>query len=178
MSLKAILFPLLTILSISGVLIYYTGINKQLISTNNKNIESIVDNQGDMIQLFLSTPSLQVNNNPTIKNGVKTFKQNIGSLKKVNSNSKLITKNGNIIYYFVIVMTIVQTMVIFALFIFFTHKISGPIHVITNYLREIRRGNFPKMRSLRKRDELQGFYGEFKETIEYLESTYQKKGEK
>nr|HPI23970.1 hypothetical protein [Spirochaetota bacterium] len=64
--------------------------------------------------------------------------------------------------------TVVQTAIIFILFIYFTHKISGPMHVMTNHLRAIRQGKKPHFRPLRKRDEFQAFYIELKETIDYL----------
>lgn len=175
MSVQAIIFPLMTILSISAVLIYFTGVNKKLIHKNHKHIEEIIGNQTNIIEMFLATPLLQSSTNPSIMKGVVTFKKDIGILKKINKKSLIITENGNIIFYFLIIMTVVQTAIIFALFIFFSHKISGPIQVITRYLREIRSGNMPTMRSLRKRDELKDFYDEFRETITYIQDNYSKK---
>lgn len=172
MSLKAVVLPLLTILSISAVLLYYADRNNRLVDKNNTYINDIVDNQDTMIEMFLSTPAFQQSKNPLIKNGVKTFKKNIGMLKKISKNSSVITENSAIVFNFLVIMTIVQTIIIFALFIFFTHKISGPIHVMTNQLRQLKNGQRPNLRPLRKNDELIVFYNEFRETLEHISDTY------
>jgi hypothetical protein len=65
-------------------------------------------------------------------------------------------------------MTVVQTAIIFFQFIFFSHKISGPLHVMSNYLKELRLDILPKFRPLRKHDELQEFYEEFCATMKHL----------
>ena len=39
---------------------------------------------------------------------------------------------------------------------------------MNNYLKQIREGKMPEMRSLRKKDELKGFNDELIKTIEYL----------
>ncbi len=65
-------------------------------------------------------------------------------------------------------MTVIQAAIIFFQFIFFSHKISGPLHVMSNYLKEMRLGIQPKFRPLRKNDELLEFYDEFCETMKHL----------
>lgn len=165
LSIRAVVLPLITTLGICAVLLYFADNTNKVIGDNNGQINTIVSNQDNMIDMFLSTPSLQYSNNPVIQNGVKTFKDNIGMLRKVTQNSKIITRNSIIVFYILIAMTVIQTAIIFFQFIFFSHKISGPIHVMTNYLREFRKGNSPPFRPLRKNDELQEFYEEFYKTI-------------
>ncbi|MCP4134822.1 MAG: hypothetical protein GY754_27860 [bacterium] len=169
MSLKAVIYPLVVILSISGVLLYFSIINNNLTKESNGYINEVIENQVKLIGMFLETPALQDLQDPKINEGTESFQTNIGKLKKIDQNSKTITNNESIILYFLVAMTIVQTIIIFSLFIFFSHKISGPLYVITNYLKEIRGGTFPKFRPLRKNDELVEFYEEFRVTMEYLE---------
>lgn len=167
-SIKAIILPLTTILLISSVLLYYAFENQKNVNRSNQHINEIVLTQDTMIDMFLQTPALQNSKNPVIRNAKNTFKNNIGKLKKIKDTSKIIVRNTNVVLYFLLIMTVVQTVIIFTLFIFFSHKISGPIYVIRRYMDEIRSGKMPKFRPLRKKDEFKDLYQEFQDTIDFL----------
>ncbi len=53
--------------------------------------------------------------------------------------------------------------------ILMTHRICGPAFVLDRSMNELREGRFPKMRGLRKKDELQGLYTSTSEAVEALE---------
>ncbi len=55
----------------------------------------------------------------------------------------------------------VMAMFLFFWGIFITHRVAGPIYIITRYLGEIRDGKTPDVRPLRKGDELQPFFDVF-----------------
>ncbi len=152
-SIKAVLLPLITVLIIGSILLYYAKVNSDY--TN-----AIVANQDRVMDVFLSTPALH-SDNSVIKTGKDTFKNNIGMLEEIRKNSESVL-------LFIVIMLIVQSVIIFAIFIFVTHRISGPIYVMVRYLREIREGKTPDARPLRKKDELKEFFKELHETIEYL----------
>lgn len=154
LSFKITAFPLITLIIISTVLIYFAV-------KNNSYINDVVKTQDSMIEMFLQTPALNNSENPAIKNGEKTFKENIGKLMSIKKNSKAAL-------YFIAAMTVIQSIIIFALIIFISHKISGPIFVITRYMKEINQGKIPHIRPLRKNDEFQEFYAEFSKTAQYL----------
>lgn len=168
LSAKAIIIPLISTLSISAVLLYFAINNYDITNLNNNYITQIVDNQDTLIDMFLSTPALQDADNPKIRDGIKTFNNNIGMLKNISKNSSIITKNSAIVFYFIIIMTIIQAIAIFSLFIFLSHKISGPIFVMRKYLKDLRENRMPAYRSLRKKDELKEFYNDFCDTIRLL----------
>lgn len=168
MSIKAIVLPLTTILLISAVLLYYAFENQGYVNQNNRKINEIVSTQHTMIEMFLETPALYNSKNTVVRDGDKTFKKNIGKLKEIKDNSTIIVKNSKIVLYFLLIMTIVQTAIIFILFLFFSHKISGPVYVIRRYLHAIRNGEQPEFRPLRKRDEFKELYQEFRDTVEFL----------
>ncbi|MDY6932617.1 MAG: hypothetical protein SVZ03_00165 [Spirochaetota bacterium] len=157
---KAVLWPLIITLIIGSVLLYYAKIN-------NNYTKSIVKTQDQMINLFLTTPALQNADNPMIMNAENTFRNNISMLFNMKKNSIRML-------YFIIVMIVIQSAIIFLLFIFITHKISGPVYVMTQYLRELRMGNIPKVRRLREKDELQDFHNELCETIKNISSRFEK----
>ncbi|TFH43252.1 MAG: hypothetical protein E4G96_01585 [Chrysiogenales bacterium] len=167
-SFRAVILPLLTTLAICAALLYFAAGTNRLIVNNNLNIDAIIDTQQSMLDMFLAIPALQDPASPTVKKCNAAFKENLKLTNEINSNHEGIKTNNRIVLYILIFMTVVQTLIIFSQFIFLSHKISGPIHVMSNYLAEIRKGNRPEFRPLRKNDELKRFYDEFRETVEYL----------
>jgi len=154
-SIKAVVLPLITILIIGSVLLYFAKKNADY--TN-----AIVANQDRVMDVFLSTPAMH-SDNSVIKTGQETFKDNIGMLEAIRKNSEFVLG-------FILVMIIVQSAIIFGIFLFITHRISGPILVMVRYLREIREGKTPVVRPLRKKDELKLLFTELQETMEYLKN--------
>jgi hypothetical protein len=49
-----------------------------------------------------------------------------------------------------------------------THRVAGPVFVLGHYLKVLSDGRFPRMRTLRRSDELKGFYGTFLEAVEAM----------
>lgn len=153
-SLKSVVFPLFSMLIISAVLIYFA-------LDNNIKIEEINSNQAEIIDTFLALPQLMSPQNKITLDANRKFKINLGK-------SREIQRNNTIVIYFLIIMTIVQTIIIFTLSIFRTHRISGPLYVMMKYLREMKEGKKPVIRPLRKNDEFKEFYDEFCNAIETM----------
>lgn len=49
-----------------------------------------------------------------------------------------------------------------------THRVAGPVHVMGHYMSVLAQGRFPAMRTLRRRDELKGFFRVFLEAVSRL----------
>lgn len=49
-----------------------------------------------------------------------------------------------------------------------THRVAGPVYVMSHYVAVLAKGRYPLMRPLRKRDELKGFFERFQEAIDLL----------
>lgn len=49
-----------------------------------------------------------------------------------------------------------------------THRVAGPIYVMTHYMSVLAQGRYPKMRPLRKNDELKAFFERFQTAVETL----------
>ena len=49
-----------------------------------------------------------------------------------------------------------------------THRVAGPVYVLSRYAKVLGEGGFPRMRALRRGDELTGFFEVFREAIERL----------
>jgi len=153
-AIKAVILPLVTILLISGVLIYYAY-------DNDRKINEINSNQAAIIDTFLSIPQLVDPQNQFTRDANQRFQINLGKSREIQQNIR-------IVLYFLIIMTVVQTVIIFSLSISLTHRISGPIYVMSKYLKDLREGKDLCLRPLRKGDQFQNFYNEFCDTINHL----------
>jgi hypothetical protein len=49
-----------------------------------------------------------------------------------------------------------------------THRVAGPVFVLGHYLRVLAEGRFPRMRTLRRSDELKVFFSTFLEAVEAM----------
>ena len=49
-----------------------------------------------------------------------------------------------------------------------THRVAGPIFVMGHYMSVLAQGRFPRMRTLRQRDELKGFFRTFIDAVSAL----------
>lgn len=153
-AIKAVILPLVTILMISGVLLFFAF-------DNDKKINEINNNQAAIIDTFLSIPQLVDPQNPYTRDANQRFQENLGKSREIQQNIR-------IVLYFLIIMTVVQTVIIFGLSISLTHRISGPIYVMSKYLAELREGKDVCVRPLRKGDQFQDFYNEFCDVVNEL----------
>jgi hypothetical protein len=160
-ALKSVIFPLISILVISSVLIFFA-------SENNRKIEEINSNQAAIIDTFLSLPQLADPQNTLTLEANKKFQMNLGKSREIQKNSRKMI-------YFLIIMTIVQTAIIFILAIVLSHKISGPIYIMRRYLNDLKAGKKISPRPIRKGDEFKEFYEEFCDTILKLAAKGKKK---
>jgi hypothetical protein len=49
-----------------------------------------------------------------------------------------------------------------------THRVAGPVFVMGHYLRVLAEGRFPRMRTLRRSDELKGFFKVFIDAVDMM----------
>ncbi|HXN40771.1 MAG TPA: signal protein [Myxococcaceae bacterium] len=49
-----------------------------------------------------------------------------------------------------------------------THRVAGPIYVISNYMLALSEGRYPNFRPLRKNDELKTFFDRFRSAVEAM----------
>ena len=81
---------------------------------------------------------------------------------------KEIARNNSILLYAVLIYLIVQGIVLSFIMIRRTHRISGPIYLLSVYTRDIIEGRYPQMRPLRRLDEFTDYYDLFAEMVETL----------
>jgi len=154
-------FQLKTAFSIIGVvsiisLIILSSITASVVYNNEKinNVYVIEDNIFQMMQ------AANIDNNTN--DGYKSIIDNLTNLH--NNNYSTIIKIAEYNKYLLaalIVTILFQGIVLFFMIIKITHRISGPIYVISNYFKDIIAGKIPKPRPLRNKDELKEFYNLF-----------------
>lgn len=84
----------------------------------------------------------------------------------IASMRKMVEYNGWLLWG-VTALIIIQGFVLFVLLILKTHRIAGPIYVMSNYMKLIISGKFPpSLRPLRDNDALKDFYDLFAEMVE------------
>jgi hypothetical protein len=70
--------------------------------------------------------------------------------------------------YYLIGFVLVMALCLFTWGIFMTHRVAGPIFIISRYLGQLASGEIPKPRPLRKGDELKGFFDTFSAMLNSL----------
>ncbi|HEY1407057.1 MAG TPA: hypothetical protein VF857_10645 [Spirochaetota bacterium] len=91
-------------------------------------------------------------------------------LENIAEMKKMVLYNEYLLWA-VVFLIIAQGVVLFILLILKTHRIAGPVYVMSMYLREIIAGRIPSsIRPLRKKDDLQSLYGLFDAALNYLRS--------
>ncbi len=182
-----------TIIGISFVVIaiiiatitFNAAYNNNEINENNSKLNSIVENHSNVITIqdnivnALLTYS-QSQNNRIQKNAIrdvysnhsknmKSLNGNIVIIKDIISKNRAIIQHNNTLLIILSVLVVMQGLILYFLLIRKTHRISGPIYVMTNYMKDIIKGNYPEsFRKIRKGDELKDFYELFVEMMQSL----------
>lgn len=101
-------------------------------------------------------------------NNIESIKGNIRKIQGNIASNNRIMRYNNILLILLIALLIFQSAFLYFIMIRKTHRISGPIYVMSNYMREIIDGRIPSIRPIRKNDELQDFYHLFSQLVASL----------
>ena len=162
-----------------GIIIFVIGIN---IYNDNKRIEkileeqqNIVNDQNDTISSMLQMLNVKYGNESELREKIKEKSGNNTSLMKNNMNIlKDLTLRNNTIFFLLILFLISTGFILYPVLIRKTHKISGPIYIMSEYMRDILKGNFPDPRPLREKDELKEFYELFSQVVMFITKKHDK----
>lgn len=137
---------------------------------NNEKINNIYQIENNIFQLMQAT-NVAGQQDSDYKNTVDMLTKNH------NNNLTNINKLAEFNRYLLIAMiicVIFQGFILFVMIIRITHRISGPIYVMSNYIKDIINGDFPETRPLREKDELKKFYSLFVDMVESLRERHGK----
>ncbi|MGI5860741.1 MAG: hypothetical protein ACOX6T_01650 [Myxococcales bacterium] len=76
-----------------------------------------------------------------------------------------VAERDSALLWLVMAIAVVMAVALGLFGVLVTHRVAGPIYVFSHYLRVLGEGRFPKLRPLRKNDELKGFYEIFHEAV-------------
>ncbi|MGL4370681.1 MAG: hypothetical protein ACRCUT_13565 [Spirochaetota bacterium] len=93
--------------------------------------------------------------------------QNLHDQNKTNLDEMI--RFNTVLISAIIIVVFLQGLVLFYILIRQTHRIAGPIYVMTNYMKQISEGRLPEhIRDLRKGDFFQDSYDVFKIMVQSL----------
>lgn len=150
------------VIVITSIIIIAVGIN---IANNNKKMENILEIQDNIVHFL--TAKTMVGEDDVYKTAIKDIAQN--HAENMKTMKDMISFNL-ILLVSVIVVVFLETILLFIILIIRTHRISGPVFVMSRYMKQIIDGGEPDFRPLRKKDELKKFYELFQETVKALKA--------
>ncbi|MDY6932717.1 MAG: hypothetical protein SVZ03_00675 [Spirochaetota bacterium] len=127
---------------------------------NNNKIDNILHIQNNIAEFLNSRISLIENRE--YKNVLENIALNHSSNDVI---LRKITQYNKILMFSIIIFAFAQGGILYILLIRITHRISGPIYLMSMYIKDIIKGEYPSLRSLRSKDELKDFYGLFKQMV-------------
>ena len=165
----------------AGVII---TLNNREIETNNtdiiKNTKDIKRNmdiqQENLINYSLLPGGLKSNNKQNTPNDLTSdYNKSMDILNSaISSNENMLKSNSDImmmntwLLIAIVVVTFIGIALLFMQIIKHTHRVSGPIFLMSRYIKEILNGNYPEMRNLRTKDDLKDFYLLFRQMADRL----------
>ena len=95
------------------------------------------------------------------KESMKNIKTSMTFLDSFFKNLKGFFQEIKLSITILIALILIQGIFLYFYLVNMTHRISGPIYVITQHMKDLMEGRKPNLRDLRKNDELKSFYKTF-----------------
>jgi len=159
---------------IFSVIIAAIGINaaynNQKLTTIIKKHKSIISTQYETFSALLvfdqnkTWKDLQIATDKVSKDIDKNMETINNNILTVNN----ITFRNNVFLLVIVIFIVLQGAVLYLLLIRKTHRMSGPIFLLTRYTQEIIDGKYPEIRPLRDKDEFKEYYELFTRMVEVL----------
>jgi len=89
-------------------------------------------------------------------------------VKEIGKIDQELSSIDSYVLYYLAGFVLVMALFLFFWGIFITHRVAGPIFIISRFLRQIADGQVPQTRPLRKGDELKSFFDTFSEMVAAL----------
>jgi hypothetical protein len=161
-------FQLKTAFTIIGVVTILTVLIIVAISLtaayNNDRIHKIIRSEDKIFQALTVITSKNIKEQPVLDSTKQMSRDHINNFEL----SDRIVDNNRILMIALIVFVVVQGIILYFMMLYKTHRISGPIYVMSMYMKQMIEGKYPVPRSLRKNDEFMEFYELFKQLIATL----------
>jgi len=160
----AMVFFIIVILAI----IIFSVNSKSNISQEIASLEKTIETENNIITAFTTYNGMTNENSLSIS--IDTVKKDhAASMDTVSKHISMLEHyTDNYFYLLIITIGIMFTVVVIFYFqiIRITHRISGPIFVMSRYIQEIIEGKDPHFRNLRDNDEFKDFYQKIIDLVE------------
>jgi hypothetical protein len=161
-------FQFKTTFSIIGMVTIVSGLIITIIGSsivyNNARIQNIYEIEDQIVQV-LTTQNTAADGDTAAAAFMKDIARN--HFNNMETLQKIINYNKYLVIILIIIV-LLQGALLYFLLILKTHRISGPIYVMSNYIKELLNGKYPNPRALRDKDELKDFYELFKELVSQI----------
>ncbi|HOD14338.1 MAG: hypothetical protein KBC90_11765 [Spirochaetes bacterium] len=170
-------YQLRTTFSIIGVVTLVTAVilgaitasvvyNTAKLNDNNSKIQNIYDIENN---IFTMLSTIYSKADPATTEAMKASSdkhdRNMETLENIIAHNNAIITYNRYLLVAILFIVMFQCLLLYIILIRQTHRVSGPIYVISNFMRDIIEGRDPKLRPLRDKDELKDFYELFKEMV-------------
>jgi hypothetical protein len=148
--------------SITASVVY----NNARLNDNNAKIENIymIENS-----IFTMLSSVYTTADPALKKATQESSnkhdQNMATLEKMIAYNNTIITYNKFLLLAILIVVVFECIFLYIMLIRQTHRVSGPIYVISSFMRDIIEGREPVLRPLRNKDELKDFYELFKDMV-------------
>ncbi len=164
-------FRILGVIIIAFILIIaVTGLismdNNGAISSSIKDLEGLMAKDRDMIERLIAAAGQRGALDPGHDGLIADHLETMALMQKNAERLKEILGLNRLLVTVTILAGVVMALVLFAYLIVITHRISGPLYVLSRHMRDIMEGREPDLRDLRKNDEFKDFYRQF---IDFLD---------
>ena len=85
--------------------------------------------------------------------------------------SGLVKQSATTLLVLTAAVTLLMSIALALVGILITHRVAGPVHVLSNYVSALAEGRYPLLRPLRRNDELQAFFDRFRGAVDSLRRT-------
>jgi len=82
--------------------------------------------------------------------------------------SSLVKQSATTLLVLTAAVTVLMSIALALVGILITHRVAGPVHVLSNYVSALAEGRYPLLRPLRRNDELQAFFERFRGAVDSL----------
>lgn len=164
-------FRILGVIIIAFILIIaVTGLismdNNGAISSSIKDLEGLMAKDRAMIERLIGAAGPIGALGPGHDGIIADHLETMALMQKNAERLKEILGLNRLLVTVMILAGVVMALVLFAYLIVITHRISGPLYVLSRHMRDIMEGREPDLRDLRKNDEFKDFYRQF---IDFLD---------
>ena len=154
-----------------------TAQNNSGIMGNTNNIKKIIELQQSIYMKFSLIPygvdkktftAIATDLTKDYNNSTKKLNESVVSNEEIIKSNDAIIRANTYLIIAVVIFTLAGIAILFISVIRHTHRISGPIYMMTRYSKEILNGETPEMRDLREKDEFKEFYDLFRQMGEKI----------